>query len=379
MQVIDSLTKDAVNLLKELIRIPSYSTEESGTCNLLQKFFQQKSIPVYQSKNNIWARNKYWKKEKLTILLNSHHDTVRPGTGWYRDPFLPQIENGKLYGLGSNDAGGPLVSLISTFVHYYESKELPFNLILAATAEEEISGPNGVQSILKKTGPVYAGIVGEPTGLQMAIAEKGLMVVDAVSSGISGHAARNTGENAIYKALEDIQNLRSVKFDKVSELLGPTKLSITQIQSGIQHNVIPDVCKWVIDVRTNEHYTNEQVFQTLQEAVNSELTSRSFRLKSSGIDLDHPLVAAGKKTGLQTFGSPTLSDQALMDFPSIKLGCGNSDRSHSPDEYILLDEIKTGIEIYIEVLSNLSIELSKPCLPANNNLPTPLKSESTKI
>lgn len=287
-------------------------------------------------------------------MLNSHHDTVKPVNGWTRDPFSPSIEDGILYGLGSNDAGGPLVSLIATFCYFYD-KKLPFNLILAATAEEEISGANGIASLLPELPPIQVGIVGEPTMMQMAVAEKGLMVIDAIAHGKAGHAARNEGINAIYIALEDIQTIRRFKFDKTSELLGDVKMTVTQIEAGTQHNVVPDICKFVIDVRSNECYSNAQIYELIQEKVQSELKPRSFRLNSSGISLKHPLILRGSNLGLSYYGSPTLSDQALMPFETLKIGPGDSARSHTANEYIKLSEIQDGIDTYIALLSDLKL------------------------
>ncbi len=340
----------AIHLLKQLIQTPSFSREENQTADLIAQFLQKHHIPYHRQGNNLWASHPHYEDQKPTILLNSHHDTVRPNKGWKRDPFKATLEDDVLYGLGSNDAGGPLVSLLATFIHFFEKKELPFNLIMAATAEEEISGKNGIASILDRLGKIDVAIVGEPTSLDMAIAEKGLMVIDAEARGQSGHSAREEGVNAIYIALQDIEWMRNYRFEKVSPLLGPVKMSVTQIEAGYQHNVVPDFCKFVIDVRSNECYSNEEIFDILQQHTQSELEARSFRLNSSGIASDHPLVKAGEKLGLRTYGSPTLSDQALMPFPSLKLGPGDSARSHTADEYIMLSEIRKGVEVYIGVL-----------------------------
>lgn len=340
-----------IELLQKLIATPSFSRQEEGTAELIVDFLNNKNIVFERKGNNIWAKNEHWNAEKPTILLNSHHDTVKPAKGYTRAPFEPTIENGILYGLGSNDAGGSLVALIATFVHFYKKENLPFNLILAATAEEEISGKNGIASVLPELGKIDLGIVGEPTQMRMAIAEKGLMVIDGYAKGKSGHAARNEGINALYIALEDIQWIKNHELEKVSDLLGKTKFSVTQINAGTQHNVVPDHCHFVIDVRTNEHYSNQEVFEILQKNTKSDLKARSFRLNSSGISLDHPIVKKGLKMGLPYYGSPTLSDQALMNgFPTLKIGCGKSERSHTADEFILIEEIERGVEIYIELL-----------------------------
>lgn len=348
---IDQLAVKAIQLLERLIATPSLSREEADTADLLFSFFEKEAIPAQRYLNNVWAKNKHWEEGKPTLLLNSHHDTVKPAAGWQRPPFQPTTEGETLYGLGSNDAGGPLVSLIATFVHFYDQADLPFNLMLAATAEEEISGKNGIAALLPQLGKISLGIVGEPTKMEMAIAEKGLMVVDGMAEGQSGHAARNEGVNALYKALEDIAWIREHKFSKVSPLLGAVKATVTQIEAGSQHNVVPDRCSFVIDVRTNEAYSNEEVFNHLQSHTQSQLKARSFRLNSSGIPLDHPVVKYGKSLGWAHFGSPTLSDQALMSFTTLKLGPGDSARSHTADEFIRHSEIKEGIQKYIQLIS----------------------------
>jgi acetylornithine deacetylase len=354
--MIQEYTEKAVQLLHQLIGTPSFSREEEGTAAILYAVLQDRDVDVQQSGYNVWARNQHWQEGKPVILLNSHHDTVKPAKGYTLDPFVPQIEGDKLFGLGSNDAGGPLVSLIFTFLHFYERQDLPFNLILAATAEEEISGPNGIASLLPQLGPINLGIIGEPTKMQLAIAEKGLMVIDGEAIGRSGHAARNEGLNALYIALDDIQWLRNYSFPKVSPFLGPVKATVTQIQAGSQHNVVPDRCDFVIDVRTNELYSNEEAFIILQSNTKSILKARSFRLNSSSLPEDHPIVQKGKSMGLTTFGSPTLSDQALMSFPTLKIGPGDSARSHTADEYIRISEIAEGIRLYIELLEGLNIK-----------------------
>lgn len=352
---IDQLQSQSISLLQQLISTPSLSRQESKTANILEAFFSKKGIQTHRKFNNIWAHNKHFQKAKPIILLNSHHDTVKPAEGWNSDPFKPLAEGNKLTGLGSNDAGGPLVSLIGTFLHFYHKENLPYNLILAATAEEEISGPNGVASILDSLGPIDLGIVGEPTQMQMAIAEKGLMVMDCISHGRTGHAARNEGINAIYEALPDIEWFRTYSFPKISPVLGKTKMTVSQIEAGIQHNVVPDRCKFVVDIRTTEQYTNREVYEHITEHVKSEVKPRSFRLNSSGIDLNHPIVQKGLSLGLTYFGSPTLSDQSLMPFTTIKIGPGDSARSHTPNEFIMLSEIKEGIELYIQLLSDLQL------------------------
>ncbi len=320
------------------------------TADLLAAFFHRKSIPAERADNNVWARAKHWQPDRPTLLLCSHHDTVRPVAGWQRDPFQPTVEEGKLYGLGSNDAGASLVSLAAVFTHFYEEKNLPWNLVFLGAAEEEVSGNQGVAMVLPQLGPIDCGIVGEPTGMQMAVAQKGLLVVDATAHGKAGHAARDEGENAIYTALQDIVFLKNYQFEKTSDLLGPVKMTVTQIEAGTQHNVVPDSCRFVVDIRTNEHYTNEEVFAILQTKLRSELRARSFRLNSSSIPNDHPLVQRGKALGLRSYGSPTLSDSALMPFPVLKIGPGKSERSHTADEFVWLREIERGIDIYAELI-----------------------------
>ncbi len=340
-----------IKLLQNLIATPSFSREEDKTADIIQAFLNNRNIPTERKGNNVWAKNAHYTEGGTTVLLNSHHDTVKPVSGWTRDPFSPDIVGGKLYGLGSNDAGASLVSLIAAFCCFYD-KKLPFNLLLLASAEEEISGKNGVESVLPDLPPPLVGIVGEPTLMQMAVAEKGLMVVDGIAKGKAGHAARNEGVNALYIALEDIDKIRHYDFEKKSDLLGAVKMSVTQIQAGTQHNVVPDECRFVIDIRTNECYSNREVYEMIQKQVQSELIPRSFRLNSSKIALDHPLVLRGLALGKTYYGSPTLSDQALMPFPTLKIGVGDSARSHTADEFVFVHEIEEGIETYIQLLQN---------------------------
>ncbi len=344
-----------VHLLKQLIATQSFSREEDKTAGILEAFMRQQGLTPYRQGNNVWVKSPQLSEDKPTILLNSHHDTVKPVKGWSRDPFEPSEEAGIIYGLGSNDAGASLVSLLATFVYLNALPDLPYNLLYAATAEEEVSGKNGIASILSQLGTIDLGVVGEPTQMQMAIAEKGLVVIDGEAKGKAGHAARNEGENAIYKALRDIQWIQSYEFPKVSEWLGPIKATVTQIEAGYQHNVVPDSCKFVIDVRTQECYSNQEVVDILQQHTQSELKPRSLRLNSSGIPLEHPIVQRGKTLGLTAYGSPTLSDQALMPFTTIKVGVGDSARSHTADEYIKRSEIEQGIDLYCKLLEGLKI------------------------
>lgn len=345
--------EQALTLLQQLIATPSFSKEEGGTAAVLQDFFERQNIPVSRSLNNVWVKNRYFDPNKPTILLNSHHDTVRPNSGYTRDPFKPEIVEDKLYGLGSNDAGGPLVSLIATFLHYYKEQNLAFNLILAATAEEEISGVNGIESIWASLTPVEFAIVGEPTLCGMATAEKGLMVLDCVAHGKSGHAAREEGVNAIYEAMRDIEWFKNFKFPKVSTALGEMKMTVTVINAGRQHNVVPAECLYTVDVRVTDRYTLEETLEIIRNAVKGQVTPRSMRMRSSGIADDHPLVVAAKELKLHLYGSPTTSDQALIPVPSVKIGPGDSARSHTADEFIFTDEIRTGIETYIRLLEKI--------------------------
>lgn len=344
-------TEKSIALLKRLIATPSLSREEGATADLIAAFLREEGCRPERRDHNVWVRSAVWRSERPTLLLNSHHDTVKPNQGYTRDPFTPTLEGDTLYGLGSNDAGGPLVSLIATFLTLQNDPDLAYNLVLAATAEEEISGANGVASIVEEIGPLDCAIVGEPTSLDMAIAERGLMVMDGEVIGQSGHAAREEGINALYLALEDIQRIKDYRFERVSAMLGPVKASVTQIAAGTQHNVVPDRCTFVVDVRVNELYDNPEVHALLQAAMQSaRLQARSYRLRSSRIDPEHPLVRSGAALGLTTYGSPTLSDQALLSIPSLKLGPGDSARSHTADEYIRLSEIRAGVDTYVRLL-----------------------------
>lgn len=348
--------EDYIHLLQQLISVPSFSREEEKTAAILAGFLTDKGVPAERLKNNVWAVNKFFDREKPTVLLNSHHDTVRPNPGYTRDPFDASIEDGKLFGLGSNDAGGALVSLLATFLHFYDRTDLKFNIVYAATAEEEISGAEGIELVWPLLPQVSFAIVGEPTLNQVAIAEKGLLVVDAVARGKAGHAAREEGVNALYIAMDDIQWLRTFHFPKRSDTLGNVKMTATVIQAGKQHNVVPAECSFVIDVRVTDAYTLEEVFAVMKANLKSELTARSFRLKSSGIALDHPLVLQAKRMGLTLYGSPTTSDQALIPVTSIKMGPGDSARSHSANEFIYLTEILDGVACYIKLLEGIEFK-----------------------
>jgi len=342
-----------IDLLKQLIATPSISREEEKAAGVLREFLTSQEIQFKTEFNNTWAFNKYFAKEKPTVMLNSHIDTVKPVSDYTNDPFSPVELGDQLYGLGSNDAGGPLVSLLAAFIHFYKRRDLPFNLVFVASAEEEISGRRGLEVVLPKLGQVDFAIVGEPTKMQLAIAEKGLLVLDCYARGKSGHTARNEGENALYKAIDDIQKLRNYRFEKVSDVLGEVKISVTVINAGTQHNVIPDTCHFVADVRTNEYYKNKEVADIIAGLIDSEVVPRSVRLNSSGISEHHPFVKLVKSKGIQVYGSPTTSDQAIIPFLSVKMGPGDSARSHTADEYILNSEILNGIKLYIELLEEL--------------------------
>jgi len=353
-KAIDILSQDAIGLLKKLIATPSFSKEEENTADIIDRFLESKGVRTKTHLNNIWAQNKFFDPAKKTILLNSHHDTVKPNKGYTLDPFSPIEKDGKLFGLGSNDAGGCLVSLMVVFLHYYHRKSLKYNLVFAATAEEEISGHNGIEALVSRLGEIDCGIVGEPTQMQMAVAEKGLMVLDAIAHGKAGHAARDEGESALYKAIKDIEWIQSYKFSKVSDLLGPVKMSVTVIETDNKaHNVVPAQCKFIVDCRVNELYTFEEILQTIKSNIKSEIQPRSTRLRSTAIALDHPLIKAGTALERTYYGSPTTSDKALMPFQTLKMGPGDSARSHTADEFIYIDEIKNGIDLYIQLLNQL--------------------------
>ncbi len=352
-QILDNIISESIGLLIAMIEIPSLSREEKTVADYLEGNFENWGLTSTRNGNNIWVRNLYWIYGKPVILLNSHMDTVRPVKGWTYDPFKATLEGDKLTGLGSNDAGASVVSLLATFRHFYTKENLPFNLIFCVSAEEEISGEHGVASVLDQLGKIDLAIVGEPTQMHIAIAEKGLMVLDCEAKGIAGHAARNEGDNAIYKAIRDIQIIESYRFPLESVVLGPVKMTVTQIEAGQQHNVVPDSCRFVIDVRTNEHYSNKKAFKIISGLIQSEVKPRSFRLNSSGINNEHPIVQRGIAMGRKIYGSPTTSDQAVIPYPSIKMGPGDSARSHTANEYILLNEIREGIATYVELLEGL--------------------------
>jgi acetylornithine deacetylase len=349
----NTITPKAIELLKQLIQTQSFSKEEGLTASLIEKWLADFNIKTNRNQNNVWVTNKYFDTDKPSILLNSHHDTVKPNKAFTNNPFESKVVDGKLYGLGSNDAGGCLVSLMAVFIHYYEQENLQYNLILAATAEEEISGKNGIASLLELLPLIDFAVVGEPTEMNLAIAEKGLMVIDGYADGISGHAAHENTENAIYNAIEDINWIRNYQFPKESATLGKVKMSVTKINACSQHNVVPAECHFVIDVRVNDAYQNEHVFDVIKQKTKSKMKARSFRLNSSFINENHPIVKAGIELGRKTYGSPTISDQALLSCPSLKLGPGKSSRSHSADEFIEIAEIEEGINIYINIFNKI--------------------------
>lgn len=346
----EHLKEEAIYLLKKLIATPSLSREEQQTAGIIGEFLLSKNIQCSRKGNNLWACNRHFDPLLPSILLNSHHDTVKPNQGYTKDPFKAIIEDGRLYGLGSNDAGGCLVSLIMAFVHFYEQK-LPYNLVLVASAEEEISGKGGIESVLPELPEIHLAIVGEPTLLQLAVAEKGLLVIDAEVRGKAGHAARDEGENAIYKALDDLNLIKTYRFDKKSDYLGENKVTATVIQAGSQHNVVPDLCTYTLDVRVTDAYSLEEAFEELNAVLQADLKPRSLRLYSSRIEPSHKILRVANNMGLKLFGSPTLSDQALIHYPSVKIGPGDSARSHTADEFIYLEEIERGVEFYIELLT----------------------------
>ena len=350
----ESLYNKAEEWLKSLISIQSFSTEENETATYISGVLDYEGIQSNRLHNNVYATNFHFDVAKPTLLLNSHHDTVKPNKGYSRDPFHPAVEEGKLFGLGSNDAGGCLVSLMAAFVYFYHKEDLPYNIVFAATAEEEISGKNGVELLLPQLQKIDFAIVGEPTQMQMAVAERGLLVVDCVAEGVAGHAARGEGMNALYIALEDIQRLRSLKFEKESLLLGSNRITATVIETpNKQHNVVPSECRFVVDIRVNELTSFDEILNILSQNMQSRFEPRSMRMQPSSISLDHPLVRAGLHLGKSYYGSPTTSDVALMPFPALKIGPGDSARSHTADEYIFIQEIQDGVKGYIDFLKTL--------------------------
>lgn len=350
---LDGYYKDALDLLKNLIQIPSFSGEEEGTAQLIGNFLKEKGIQFHRKHNNIWAKNKHFDPAKPSLLLNSHHDTVKPNKGYTNDPFEAFEKDGKLYGLGSNDAGGALVSLITAFLHFYDQTDLNYNILLAATGEEENTGEKGVASVLPELGELEFALVGEPTEMELAVAEKALLVIDCTAKGTPSHAAHPNDDNAIYKALEDLLWVKNYEFPKISNWLGKVKMTVTVIHAGEQHNSVPSECRFTIDVRVTDQYSTQEVYDTIKAHLKSETKARSLKRDSSAIDPKHPLVKRGVALGRKCYGSPTSSDQAVIPFPSLKVGPGRSQRSHSADEFIYLSEIKEGIDLYIRLLQGI--------------------------
>ena len=354
MMTQEQYVSDAMLLLKKLIATPSVSRNEKDAADIMEQTIRSYGFEPQREANNLWIIDPHYDESRPTLLLNAHIDTVKPVASWSRDPFSPNVEDGVLYGLGSNDCGGGLCSLLQIFRMLTE-KPQSYNLIYLASAEEEVSGKDGITRALPLLPHIDLAIVGEPTGMNPAVAEKGLMVLDVIAHGKSGHAARNEGVNAIYEALDDMRWIRDYKFEKVSEFLGPTKMTLTVVNAGTQHNVIPDKCTMLVDIRTNEFYDNEEVYEFIRQHLKSEVKAHSFRLKSSRIDPEHPLIRKCVAMGMKPFGSPTLSDQALMHFPSFKLGPGESSRSHSANEFIRISEIRDAIAKYETLLDGAAI------------------------
>jgi len=350
----EKLTNDAIELLKQLIETPSFSSEEDQTAMLIEQWFQQYKMSYHRTKHNVWSVNQYFDESKPTLLLNSHHDTVKPNKGYTKDPFKAIVDDGKLYGLGSNDAGGCLVSLLATYAYFYDRKDMNYNLVIVASAEEESSGQNGLNSMLSVIPKIDVAIVGEPTLMHLAVAEKGLVVFDATVSGTPGHAAHPNDDNAIYNTINVLKWFQDYQFEKSSDALGDVKMTVSQINAGKQHNAIPAQVDLVVDVRVNDAYSNQEIADILQkESPCTSITPRSLRLNSSSIPVEHELVQAGIALGRDTYGSPTLSDQSVLSCPSLKLGPGDSTRSHTADEYIYLHEIEEGIDLYIQLLEKI--------------------------
>ena len=352
---IEKALATALENLAHLVEIPSCSRQEDGTAEYLLSHLSGRGVAAQRVKNNVWALNRHFDPKLPTLLLCSHHDTVHPAAGYTRNPYRASLEQGRLYGLGSNDAGAPLVSLIEAFARFYPREGLRYNLALAAVAEEECSGADGVSALWEHLPPIDCAIVGEPTGMRMAVAEKSLIVVDCTAQGRSGHAAREEGDNAIYKAVQDIEAIRRYEFPRVSPTLGKVKMTVTMIQAGTQHNVIPDKCTFTVDIRTTDAYTNREIMDTLQGLIGAQAQARSLRRRAWAIASDHPLVEAGRALGLDSFGSPTMSDAALLPCPCLKIGPGLSERSHTADEYVEVAELEQGIRVYGQLLERLLV------------------------
>jgi acetylornithine deacetylase len=344
------LKEQALNLLKQLVATPSLSRAEAGTAALIEKLITGQGLTPQRKFNNLWLRNNYYSERKPTLLLNSHHDTVKPNNGWTMDPFQPVVKDGKLFGLGCNDAGAALVSLLAAFIYFHDRQDMKYNIVFSATGEEESSGQNGIRSILADIGRIDFALVGEPTGMQLSVAEKGLLVLRCKANGISGHAARDVGRNAILAAFKDIQWFSTFQFPIISEMLGPVKMTVTMIEGGIQHNVIPDSCQFTVDIRTTDCYTSAEILDIIRKNISSEIVACSLNLRASYAPADHEFVNCARQLGIPTFGSPTLSDRTFIEAPSVKMGPGRSERSHTADEYVFLAEIEQGIDTYIRLI-----------------------------
>ena len=344
------LKEQALNLLKQLVATPSLSREEAGTAALIENFITGHGLTPQRKFNNLWLRNNYYSEHKPTLLLNSHHDTVKPNNGWTMDPFQAVIKDGKLFGLGCNDAGASLVSLLATFIYFHDRRDMKYNIVFSATGEEESSGKNGIRSILADIGKIDFALVGEPTGMQLSVAEKGLLVLRCKANGISGHAARDVGRNAILAAFKDIQWFSTFQFPIISEMLGPVKMTVTMIEGGIQHNVIPDSCQFTVDIRTTDCYSSDEILAMIRKNISSEIVTCSLNLRASYAPGDHEFVNCARQLGIPTFGSPTLSDRTFIEAPSVKIGPGRSERSHTADEYVFLAEVEQGIDTYIRLI-----------------------------
>jgi len=347
---IKKLKEQALDLLQQLVATPSLSREEAGSAALIEKFISAHGLTPQRKFNNLWLRNDYYASHKPTLLLNSHHDTVKPNNGWTMDPFKAVIKDGKLFGLGCNDAGASLVALLATFIYLHDRKDLKYNIVFSASGEEESSGKNGIRAILEDIGRIDFAVVGEPTGMQLSIAEKGLLVLRCKANGISGHAARDVGHNAILAAFKDIQWFSTYQFPVISEMLGAVKMTVTMIEGGLQHNVIPDSCQFTVDIRTTDCYKSDEILEIIRKNISSEIVSCSLNLRSSSAPADHDFVVCARQMGIETFGSPTLSDRTFIDAPSVKIGPGRSERSHTPDEYVYLAEVGQGIDTYIRLI-----------------------------
>lgn len=357
MIITESNVSRAVELLKVLVSTPSISREESDATDKLQHFIERGApvrFDMHRHLNNIWCIAPGYDATRPTLLLDAHIDTVKPVAGWSKHPFTPIVDGDIIYGLGSNDDGASLVTMLQVFYQICQNPQ-SYNTIFLASAEEEVSGKNGIEAVIPLLPPISCAIIGEPTGMQPAIAEKGLMVLDCTAKGVAGHAARNEGVNAIYKAIEDIDWFRNYKYPESSPLLGDVKMTVTQVNAGKQHNVIPDSCSYVVDIRSNECYSNSELLEIIGSNVSSEVKARSTRLNSSSISAGHPLVKRAVELGRKPYGSPTLSNQALLSIPTLKMGPGDSSRSHTANEYIRISEIREGIKLFAEMLDGLKL------------------------